>query len=77
MLIPFTTALISSRKSVRKRNGSGELLATRAIKPVISSWQAIIRPFNSSIIRPERVLIREVMRVGRDMHMPLTHARPS
>jgi hypothetical protein len=26
-------------------------LATRAIKPVIMIWQAIIRPFNSSIRR--------------------------
>jgi hypothetical protein len=33
MLTPFTTALISSRKSVSNRKGSGELLATRAIKP--------------------------------------------
>jgi hypothetical protein len=33
MLTPFTTALISSRKSVRNRKGSGELLAMRAIKP--------------------------------------------
>jgi hypothetical protein len=49
MLTPFTTALISSRKSVRNRNGSGELLATRAIRPVISIWQAIMRPFSSSI----------------------------
>ena len=32
--------------------GSGELLATRAIKPVIKIWQAIMRPFSSSIMHP-------------------------
>lgn len=50
ILIPATTALISSRKSVRNDSGSGELLATLAINPAIKIWQAIIRPFNSSIV---------------------------
>src|SRR5882757_7746342 len=50
MLTPFTTALISSRKSVRNRSGLGESLATRAINPVTRISQAIIRPFSSSIM---------------------------
>src|SRR5690349_14193736 len=50
MLTPFTTALISSRKSVRKRKGSGDSFATRAISPVIRIWHAIMRPFSSSIM---------------------------
>jgi hypothetical protein len=29
------------------------LLATRAIRPVINIWQAIMRPFNSSIMHSE------------------------
>ena len=48
---PFTTARISSRKSVRNRRGSRDSLATRAINPVIRIWHAIIFPFNSSILR--------------------------
>jgi hypothetical protein len=51
MLIPCATALISSRKSERNRKGSEESLATRAIKPAINNWHAIMRPFSSSIIR--------------------------
>ena len=35
ILMPPTTALISSRKSERKRSGSRDSLATRAISPVI------------------------------------------
>ena len=33
MLMPATTARISSRKSVRKESGSGEALATLAMSP--------------------------------------------
>src|SRR6185295_13969348 len=64
MLTPFTTALISSRKSVRKRKGSDESLATRAISPVIRIWHAIMRPFSSSILHPRLPVVRRA-RYGR------------
>src|SRR5437879_6336938 len=64
MLTPFTTALISSRKSVRNRKGSGESFATRAISPVIRIWHAIMRPFSSSIPHP-RLLAARRARYGR------------
>src|SRR4051812_20270652 len=51
---PFTTALISSRNSVRKRRGSRCSLATRAINPVTRIWQASILPFSSSMSCPIR-----------------------
>src|SRR5262245_51075279 len=73
MLIPFTTALISSRNSVRNRNGSGLSLATRAIRPVSRIWQAIIFPFNSSITsRPS--LLFEHDRFGKPLHTFPDHA---
>src|SRR6266404_5193915 len=62
MLTPLTTALISSRKSVRNRKGSGESFATRAISPVIRIWHAIMRPFSSSILHPRLLATSRAIR---------------